>query len=103
MFDVPNSTQEPGCRLDQASKIHALANSWGRPIAVVLTPDNVADISVATTLPGDIAPPQDLLAEGLRRRPPPQAAGDARHDGRNPIQWYEASTAVPSSSACSAA
>jgi IS5 family transposase len=47
----------------QPSKIHALANAQGQPVAFVLTPGNVADISVAATLLGDIAPPRRLLAD----------------------------------------
>ena len=40
----------------RTSKIHALANAQGKPIAFVLTPGNVADITVAATLLDDIAP-----------------------------------------------
>ena len=47
----------------RTSKIHALANAQSRPIAFVLTPGNVADISFAATLLKDIAPPQRLLAD----------------------------------------
>jgi transposase len=47
----------------RTSKIHALANAQGPPVAFVLTPGNVADISVAATLLDDIAPPRRLLAD----------------------------------------
>jgi transposase len=47
----------------RTSKIHALANAQGKPIAFVLTPGNVADITVASTLLDDIAPPCRLLAD----------------------------------------
>ncbi len=40
-----------------------MANAQGRPIAFVLTPGNVADISVAVSLLEEIAPPQRLLAD----------------------------------------
>jgi transposase len=40
-----------------------LANAQGKPVAFVLTPGNVADISVAATLLDDIAPPRRLLAD----------------------------------------
>jgi transposase len=47
----------------RTGKIHALANTQGQPVAFVLTPGNVADITVATTLLDDIAPPRRLLAD----------------------------------------
>jgi transposase len=42
----------------RTSKIHALANAQGNPVAFVLTPGNVADISVAASLSEDIARPR---------------------------------------------
>jgi hypothetical protein len=45
------------------SKIHALATAQGRPITFVLTPGNLADISVAATLLDDVAPPRRLLPD----------------------------------------
>ena len=51
-----------------------MANAQGKPIAFVLTPGNVADISAAATLLDDIAPPHRLLgdkaydADHLRQR-----------------------------------
>ena len=42
----------------RTSKIHALANAEGKPIAFMLTPGNVADISVAATLLDNIALPK---------------------------------------------
>lgn len=47
----------------RTSKIHALANAQGKPIAFILTPGNAVDISVAGTLLDDIAPPRRLLAD----------------------------------------
>jgi len=40
-----------------------VANAQGRPIAFILTPGNVADISVAADLLEEIAPPLRLLAD----------------------------------------
>jgi transposase len=40
-----------------------VANAEGRPLAFILTPGNVADISVATPLLQGIAPPRRLLAD----------------------------------------
>jgi transposase len=47
----------------RTSKIHAVANAEGKLLAFILTPGNVADISVAATLLDDIAPPRRLLAD----------------------------------------
>ncbi|RVT89275.1 IS5 family transposase [Rhodovarius crocodyli] len=47
----------------RTSKVHAVANAQGRPLAFVLTPGNIADISVAATLLGGIATPRRLLAD----------------------------------------
>ncbi|QTI81718.1 transposase [Roseomonas marmotae] len=44
----------------RSSKIHAVANAEGKPLAFVLTPGNVADISI---LLGGIAPPRRVLAD----------------------------------------
>jgi transposase len=47
----------------RTSKIHALADHLGRPVAFTLTPGNIADISVARDLLDTIAPPKRLLAD----------------------------------------
>ena len=65
-----------------------MANGQGRPIAFVLTPGNVADISVAATLLEDIATPQRLLAE---------KAYDADHL-RKPLEALGTRVVIPSSS-----
>ena len=70
----------------RTSKIHALANAQGKPIAFVLTPGNVADITVAATLLDDIAPPCRLLAD---------KADDADHF-RQRLQDLDAEVVIPS-------
>lgn len=47
----------------RTSKIHALADDLGRPVAFTLTPGNIADISVARELLDTLAPPKRLLAD----------------------------------------
>ena len=47
----------------RTSKIHALADHLGRPVAFSLTPGNIADISVARDLLDTLAPPKRLLAD----------------------------------------
>ncbi len=47
----------------RTSKIHALADDRGRPIAFALTPGNVADITMAAPLLGAVARPKRLLAD----------------------------------------
>jgi transposase len=47
----------------RTSKIHALADHLGRPVAFTLTPGNIADISVARDLLDTLAPPKQLLAD----------------------------------------
>ena len=47
----------------RTSKIHALANMQGKPIAFVLTPGNIAEISVAAALLDEIAAPKRLPAK----------------------------------------
>lgn len=47
----------------RTSKIHALADHLGRPVAFTLTPGNIADISVAKDLLDTLAPPKRLLAD----------------------------------------
>jgi transposase len=47
----------------RTSKIHALADDCGRPVAFALTPGNVADISMAAPLLAAVARPKRLLAE----------------------------------------
>src|SRR5271163_2137286 len=57
----------------RTSKIHALADDRGRPVAFALTPGNVADVVMAIPLLGAVAKPKRLLADkaydadGLRR------------------------------------
>jgi transposase len=47
----------------RTSKIHDLADDRGRPVAVALTPGNVADISMAIPLLSAVAPPKRLIAD----------------------------------------
>jgi transposase len=47
----------------RTSKIHALADDRGRPVAFALTPGNVADIVMAVPLLGAVAKPKRLLAD----------------------------------------
>ncbi|WP_423136009.1 IS5 family transposase [Methylocella tundrae] len=47
----------------RTSKIHALADDRGRPVAFALTPGNVADISMAIPLLAAVARPKRLLAD----------------------------------------
>jgi transposase len=47
----------------RTSKIHALADDRGRPVAFALTPGNVADITMATSLLGAVDKPKRLLAD----------------------------------------
>jgi len=47
----------------RTSKIHALADHLGRPVAFTLTPGNIADISVAKDLIETVPTPQRLLAD----------------------------------------
>jgi transposase len=47
----------------RTSKIHALADDRGRPVAFALTPANVADITMAAPLLGAVARPKRLLAD----------------------------------------
>ena len=47
----------------RTSKIHALADHLGRPVAFTLTPGNIADISVAKDLLDTVDPPKRLLAD----------------------------------------
>ena len=63
-----------------------MANAQGRPIAFVLTPGNVADISVAAVLLEGIAPPRRLLAD---------KAYDADHL-RQPLQAQGTEVVIPS-------
>lgn len=44
-------------------KIHCLADDRGRPIAITLTPGNIADIGIAIPLLGSVPPPRRLLAD----------------------------------------
>jgi transposase len=47
----------------RTSKVHALADAHGRPIAFTLTPGNVADIAIAPVLLDTVDPPRRLLAD----------------------------------------
>jgi transposase len=47
----------------RTSKIHALADACGRPVAFALTPGNIADITVAPVLLAAVAAPARLLAD----------------------------------------
>ena len=47
----------------RTSKIHALADDRGRPVAFALTPGNVADITMAIPLLGAVDKPKRLLAD----------------------------------------
>ena len=47
----------------RTSKIHALADDRGRPVAFALTPGNVADITMAAPLLGAVARPKRRLAD----------------------------------------
>ncbi|HEU0178074.1 MAG TPA: IS5 family transposase [Blastocatellia bacterium] len=47
----------------RTSKIHALADHRGRPIAFALTPGNVADISMAQAIVAAVDPPKRLIAD----------------------------------------
>jgi transposase len=40
-----------------------LADDRGRPVAITLTPGNIADISIAIPLLGTVTPPKRLLAD----------------------------------------
>ena len=57
----------------RTSKIHALADDRGRPVAFALTPGNVADVVMAIPLLGAVAKPKRVLtdkaydADSLRR------------------------------------
>lgn len=63
-----------------------MANAQGQPLAFVLTPGNVADISVAACLLDGIAPPRCLLAD---------KAYDADHL-RKPLEAQGAEVVIPS-------
>ena len=47
----------------RTSKIHALADDRGRPVAFALTPGNVADVGMAIPLLAAVAKPKRLLAD----------------------------------------
>ena len=47
----------------RTSKIHALADDRGRPVAFALTPGNVADVVMAIPLLGAVAKPKRVLAD----------------------------------------
>lgn len=63
-----------------------MANAQGKPVAFVLTPGNVADISVAAQLLEGIAPPRRLLAD---------KAYDADHL-RRPLEAQGTEVVIPS-------
>src|SRR5262249_50362258 len=47
----------------RTSKIHALADHRGRPVAFALTPGNVADITMAKPIVAAVAAPRRLIAD----------------------------------------
>ena len=47
----------------RTSKIHALADHRGRPIAFALTPGNIADISMAQAIVAAVDAPKSLIAD----------------------------------------
>src|SRR5215217_8707501 len=47
----------------RTSKIHCLADDRGRPVALALTPGNVADLSLAVPLLEAVARPKRLIAD----------------------------------------
>ena len=53
----------------RTSKIHALADDSGRPVAFALTPGNVADITMAIPLLGAVDKPKRLLADPAGNQP----------------------------------
>jgi transposase len=97
----------------RTSKIHCLASDRGRPLALALTPGNVADITIALPLLQPVARSRRLIAdkaydaESLRRWlqdkrikaviPPPRPAPCPTRSTAAPI------SAATSSSVCSAA
>lgn len=66
-----------------------MANAEGRPLAFVLTPGNIADISVAAHLLDGIAPPRRILAD---------KAYDADHL-REPLEVQGTEVVIPSTRA----
>jgi transposase len=66
-----------------------VANAEGRPLAFVLTPGNIADISVAAHLLDGIAPPRRILAD---------KAYDADHL-REPLEVQSTEVVIPSTRA----
>jgi transposase len=66
-----------------------VANAEGRPLAFVLTPGNIADISVAAHLLDGIAPPRRILAD---------KAYDADHL-REPLEVQGTEVVIPSTRA----
>jgi hypothetical protein len=60
----PSSWEAIGrSRGGRTSKIHALADDRGRPVAFALTPGNVADITMAITLLSAVDKPKRLLTD----------------------------------------
>ncbi len=70
----------------ESSKIHAVANAEGKPLVFIVTPGNVADISVAACLLDGIAPPRSVLAD---------EAYDADHL-RKPLEAQGTEVVIPS-------
>ncbi|WP_233560177.1 transposase [Teichococcus wenyumeiae] len=71
------------------SKIHAVANAEGRPLAFVPMPGNIADISAAAHLLDSIAPARRILAD---------KAYDADHL-RKPLEAQGTEVVIPSTRA----
>ena len=68
------------------SKVHMLADDRGRPVAIGLTPGNIAQITMAKQLLDAVAPPRRLIAE---------KAYDADHF-RSWLQKRDAAAVIPS-------
>jgi transposase len=47
----------------RTTKIHALSDARGRPLAFLLTPGNIADISAAPYILAKVPPPRRLIAD----------------------------------------
>ena len=50
-------------RVVRTSKVQALPDDRGRPVALTLTPGNTADIAVAPFLLGRVTPPRRVLGD----------------------------------------
>jgi Transposase DDE domain len=66
----------------QTTKVHALTDTLGRPVALHVTAGNVSDITMAETLLAEIDDCRYVLMDGRGRLLPPQG----RPSRRNPIR-----------------